>query len=218
MSSAILVYHVAIGTIALLSGMLALSSKKGSRLHRISGRLFVGAMFTSAAVGTYLAFLKPELVTVVSGTLTCYLILTSWASIAIKKWCNLVYAASIPIAVIIGTTAFLGGIEAQNASEGLKDGFQAAPYFVFGGLGFFAGVLDLKCLMRARLLRLQILIRHIWRMCMAMLIATSALLLGQMQVFPTAIRSESILSIPLLIIILVMTYYINRTRLVQHRK
>lgn len=131
---------------------------------------------------------------------------------------NFGYVVAAIAAVTIGSIALGGGIEAQNSIAGLKDDFSASPYFVFGGLGFFAGALDLKCLLAPKLSRPQVLTRHIWRMCLAMLIAASALLLGQMQVFPSAIRSESILSIPLVIIILAMTYYFYRTRFSLQRK
>ena len=218
MSSFLVITHVIIGAIALLSGALALIASKGSDFHRNSGQIFVMTMFITAAMGAYIALLKPELVTVISGLLTCYLILTSWTSIVVKKRRSLIHITAALTAFSIGITGFIGGIDAINSPSGLKDGFPATPYFVFGGLGGIAGFLDLKYLLVGHMSRYQILSRHLWRMCSALLIASSALLLGQMHVFPTAVRSEVILSLPLLMIIFAMLYYLFRERFSRSEK
>lgn len=212
MPSSLLLAHVAIGTLALISGGIALGTIKGSRLHKFCGKIFAVSMCITTAVGTYIAVLKPELVTAISGALTFYLILTSWAALSAKcqgKWIYWIFAL---MAYALGSMACLGGLEAMSVEGGLKDDFPAGPYFAFGGLSIFACLLDISCIVKAKLSRRQRLTRHIWRMCTALLIASSAVLLGQIYIFPAAIRSEALLSMPLIIIAAGMVYYIFRVR------
>ena len=212
MSSSLLLAHVAIGTLALISGLIALGTVKGSRHHKVCGKIFAVSMCIASAAGAYLAVLKPELVTAISGGLTFYLILTSWAALSAKgqgKWIYWIFAL---MAYALGLSACLGGLEAISVEGGLKDGFPPESYFAFGGLSIFACVLDISCIVKAKLTRRQRLTRHIWRMCTALLIASSAVLLGQIHIFPAVIQSEALLSIPLIIIAAGMVYYIFRVR------
>ena len=43
--------HITGGMVALISGAAAMSFSKGARLHRISGKVFVGPMLVMAAAG-----------------------------------------------------------------------------------------------------------------------------------------------------------------------
>jgi biotin transporter BioY len=45
------ILHVAAGTVALLAGIIAMSSRKGARVHRVTGTLFCGT-FTIYLVAT----------------------------------------------------------------------------------------------------------------------------------------------------------------------
>jgi hypothetical protein len=54
--------------------------------------------------------------------------------------------------------------------------------------------------------------RHLWRMCLALWIATSSFFLGQAQVFPKAIRGSGVLTIPVLTVLVVMFYWLWRVR------
>jgi hypothetical protein len=62
----------------------------------------------------------------------------------------------------------------------------------------------------------QRLVRHLWRMCFAMLIATGSFFAGQMQVFPELVRKSSLLGvpvlmIPVLLVIVTTLYWLVRT-------
>ena len=52
-----------------------------------------------------------------------------------------------------------------------------------------------------------------WRMSLAMFIATASLFLGQAKVFPKPIRLMPLLSIPVLLVLVVMLYWLVRLRL-----
>lgn len=74
----ILFLHVAAGTVGIISGAVALLSRKGGRLHRIAGTVFLVSMLIMATIGaTTSPFLPvPSMTNVAAGTLTLYLVAT----------------------------------------------------------------------------------------------------------------------------------------------
>ncbi|MFZ1702729.1 MAG: DUF2306 domain-containing protein [Saprospiraceae bacterium] len=84
----ILIYlHIGFGTIALLSGLLALSSKKGHRLHKKSGKIFYYSMLFSAFISLIIASMpahqNPFLFAI--GIFSAYFILSGYRSLRFKQ-------------------------------------------------------------------------------------------------------------------------------------
>src|SRR5471032_1354733 len=81
----ILFLHIAGGTVGIISGVVALVSRKGGRLHRVAGTVFFVSMLIMATIGAVTSpFLPvPSMPNVVAGTLTFYLVATGW--VAIKR-------------------------------------------------------------------------------------------------------------------------------------
>lgn len=59
--------HIAAGTLAVLTGLIALFAQKGGKLHRRAGRVFVGTMILTAGGGALYAFGRPEALTAIIG-------------------------------------------------------------------------------------------------------------------------------------------------------
>src|SRR5712672_3606603 len=76
--SPILLFHICAGTLGVLSGVVAASFRKGSRRHRVAGKVFAISMLSLGASGVYMAFLKSQPGNVLGGTLTFYLVATAW--------------------------------------------------------------------------------------------------------------------------------------------
>lgn len=49
--------------------------------------------------------------------------------------------------------------------------------------------------------------RHLWRMCVAMFIATGSFFLGQAKVFPEEYRIVPLLAVPMIVVLVVMIYW-----------
>ena len=77
-SSPILVFHIAGGTLGLLSGAAAMVFRKGSHRHRVTGNAFVISMLILATSGAYLGFMRHEILNGMMGVLTFYLVTTAW--------------------------------------------------------------------------------------------------------------------------------------------
>jgi len=76
--SPVLVFHISAGTVALLSGTAAMSFRKGSHCHRLTGNVFVIAMLGLSASGAYLGLVKNRMLNGLQGVLTLYLVATAW--------------------------------------------------------------------------------------------------------------------------------------------
>jgi len=124
-------------------------------------------------------------------------------------------ASILTLHVAAGAIALLAGgaaLSFQKGSAGLKDGFPAPPYFIFGSVALFGAAGDFR-LIRSRSIRgAPRIARHLWRMCFALFIASSALFLGQAQLFPAVIRQTPALWILGFLPLFLLAYWVVRVR------
>lgn len=86
MTKLALILHVIAGTIALSGGIVATSSRKGARAHRVSGTVFFVSMLVMAVFADYLAIAIPEQIpNLFIGTFTIYLVATAWLTVHRKE-------------------------------------------------------------------------------------------------------------------------------------
>lgn len=193
--------HIGMGTVALLAGAMALFTRRGSRVHRASGNAFFGSMLAMSATGAYGAIYVPEMLTVVVGVLTFYLVATAWITVRRKPGETGLFEYVAPlVALTAAAGGFYFGAEAAASETGLKDGFPAGAYFFFGSVALIAAIGDVRMLARGGVKGARRIVRHLWRMGFAMFVATGSLFLGQPQVFPEAVRKTEILILPVLVV------------------
>jgi uncharacterized membrane protein len=209
-AAAVLYLHIGAGTVALLAGAAAFVFRKGSRLHRQAGNVFVVAMLVMSAVGAAVApFLPtPERASVIAGVLTFYLVLSSWA--AVKRKPGQIgafdYGLLLAAIAVVGFSAFLMGLAAESPN-GKLDGQPAASFVMFISIGGLAAVGDLRLILARGVSGAVRLARHLWRMTAALFIAANALFLGQPQVFPRALQGW--LFLPALLILALLLYWLG---------
>lgn len=203
--------HICMGLIGLLSGIAALSFHKGSYLHRTAGNIYFISMLTMSALGAYGAYFVPEMISVLVGILTFYLVATAWMTV--KRYEGEIGKAeylTLTVALLVALAGLIYGREASTSESGLKDGFPPGIYYFFGSVALFAAVSDILLIYRKGVSGVQRIVRHLWRMCFALLIAAASLFLGQPQVFPESIQDTPILFIPVLTTLAVMIYWLIR--------
>ncbi|MBS7457167.1 DUF2306 domain-containing protein [Coralloluteibacterium stylophorae] len=214
MADVSVVTHIVAGSMALVAGAVALYSAKGAGLHRASGMAFVYSMLIMSATGAVMAAFRSEGLSVVAGALTFYLVGT--ATLAVRRrgagarWVDL---AAMLAAFVIGAVSIQQGLEAARDPTGMRDGFPAPPYFVFGAVALMAALLDLRMVLANGVGGRHRLARHLWRMCFALFIAAASFFLGQAQVFPEPIRNVALLAVPVLGVLLTMLYWLWRVLL-----
>ncbi|MGQ0799115.1 MAG: DUF2306 domain-containing protein [Pseudomarimonas sp.] len=207
-----LVFHIATGLLALLAGAMALIARKGSHLHRISGRMFALAMLLMTASAIVMAaFLRPNIGNVIAGSLTFYLVLTGVLAVARSvDQVRALLTGMMLVGLTIGVCGLLLGNRALAMPNGAIDQIPAFAYFMFGTIGCVAGLLDLRMLRLGQLPAKQRLTRHLWRMGYAMWIATTSFFFGQADEFPAAVRASGVLALPVLAVTLTMLYWLAR--------
>jgi uncharacterized membrane protein len=204
--------HILAGATAIMVGFVALFARKGAHLHRRSGTIFVYAMLTMAGSGAVMAALQPNRGNVMGGLLTLYMVttahLTTRRSVENIKWMD---SGALLLGLAASTAGLTFGLSAMRNATGRLDGYPAPLYFIFAGVAFLASLGDVKMFFQGIHGKRRIA-RHLWRMCLAMFIATASFFLGQTKVMPKPMRIMPLLAIPVLVVLIVMFYWLARVR------
>lgn len=208
-----LTLHVASGGVGLVSGFTALFLAKGSRPHRAMGRVFVFAMIVMGLSGAFIAAVTGVETSVIMGSLAAYLVFTGMTTVAPiatgGKWIGLAGAAvAFSLAVALAEL----GLRALAMADGVIEGLPAPMAFLFAAVAASAAASDVRRAFAPPLTGGKKLARHLWRMCFALFIAAASFFLGQTGVLPEPLRGPLLLAIPVLAPLLVMAFWIWRTR------
>lgn len=214
-----LILHIASGMAGLASGFAALLSRKGSRFHRVSGKLFVVSMLVMGAFGAYAGFLKAQRFNVLAGIFTCYLVATAWLTIARKaraKGMTEIVLMLLAVAAGALSTTF-GWAGATAARTG-----PFAGYFVFAAIAFVFAAFDVRMLVRGGVSGAARIARHLWRMGIALFVAAGSFFLGtasdpvlrqsglRATLFTPEIRATHLPEVPVLIVAGLTLYWLCR--------
>ena len=209
------VIHIAAGSLALLSGYVALYSAKGAALHRRGGMVFVYAMLTMCVAGTTIAAVRnvAPAVNIPAALLTSYLVITSVTTVRpVASWPRWLDYLLLLVALGLGITNFFFAYEALTAPRGTRNGMPAFPFLLFGTIGTIGAVLDARMLRSGPLKGAARLTRHLWRMSMALWIAALSFFIGQAEVIPEPIRIMPLLALTVLAVLVTMLYWLWRVR------
>jgi len=212
----LMIAHIAAGTLGILFGLGAVSVRKGERLHRLFGTLFVIAMLATAILATYLAAFVPPVdplhsapprASIAIAALTFYLVLSAWLTVRRSAlFEKLAFALALGLVVVLA--AF--GWDAKLHPTG---GFNPpAPYFVFAGFAAFAAALDLRAILKGGLEGAARIRRHLWRMCTALFFASAFFFIGQQKVMPAAWHGSPVLIALGVWPLFVMAFWLFRVR------
>ena len=206
----LLILHISGGSIGLLSGTVAMAAGKGGRLHRLSGNVFTIAMLGLAASGLALAILKSQRGNMIGSVVTFYMISTAWRAgrsrvTGLLDWVGLLFGMGGAVAATAGGLLSLHeAIPDRSAPAGMS--------FFFGSVLMLAAMGDLRMLVRGGSVGRQRILRHLWRMCFGLFIATGSFFLGQQQVFPAFLRGSAGLTVIAVLPLLLMVYWLVRVR------
>jgi uncharacterized membrane protein len=184
-ATAALVLHIGGGLVGLASGVVALAARKGGPLHRAAGNVFFIAMLTMASVAAIVAPFMPTVFTrsnTVGGLFTVYLVATAWVTVRRPAGTVGRFEAG---AILVALAAAAGGVWFVWLG--------AYPPAVMAALAILAAALDLRVILRGGLSGAARTARHVWRMCVALFIATGSFFIGQPQIFPAVLRGSPLL-------------------------
>ena len=191
---AALAFHVAAGGVGILSGYAAILAPKGGPLHRRAGIVFFVAMISMGMVGSLLAIWIAQRGNVAAGILAAYLVATGWVTVRTPPGrTGAVDVAAFAVAAAVALLNLLWAFEARAAPSHRLDGYPAGPYL---GLALVAALFaggDLRMLRKGGLTGASRLARHVGRMGLSLLMATSFLFVGQQKIMPAALHGSPIL-------------------------
>jgi uncharacterized membrane protein len=204
----IVLVHIIAGLTAIVAGTVALSATKGGALHRKSGMVFVATMMVMASLGAFIASTKLHIsfqkFNVMAGIFTVYLVATALLTVRPhpgKRWMDVV-----ALAVALGIAIFSLGLAGLGLAQA-KSWFPTVPASIFGTVALLAAIGDVRMLKAGGLQGKHRIARHLWRMCVAMFIATGSFFMGQAKVFPEEIRILPLLAVPMFLVLIAMFYW-----------
>lgn len=202
--------HILGGLIALIAGAVAMCASKGSAVHRRSGQVFVLAMLVMTSSAIIIAtMLRPNTVNVVAGTLTAYLVLTSWLTLRDPSVHERAMAIGLMlIGLLTGCAAAALALSGRTTAI---DNVPPQPLYLFASVALLGAWGDARMLWRRGIQGRLRIARHLWRMSLAMWIATTSLFLGQAKFFPEPVRKIALLAIPPLLVLAGLFYWLWRT-------
>jgi len=209
MSTLILIIHALSGTIGILAGFATLLVEKATPRHMTLGTVFVIAMLFLGVSGSLVAYSRSISLSLINGLLLCYLIGSSWLTInnkANKPQIIEKMLAVIPLGLCFSLIHF-----AQVAAEsptGKLDSFSAPVFYFFAFIAGISFVSDIVYFMKGGYSGHQKTIRHLWRMCFPLFMATAAFFLGQAKLFPAPMQNIFLLAAPVVFVIIAMFYWL----------
>lgn len=211
--SPMLVLHISGGITGILSGGVAMVFRKGSRGHFVAGQVFVIAMLCMSASGAYMAyFVKPNMGNVMGGVMTFYMASTAWMTARRRDGETTVFDwGALLVALAFAAYAATLGLEAAHSPTGLKEGYPPALYFIWGSVALLSAAGDVRMLWRGgAFFGSQRIVRHLWRMCLGLFIATGSFFLGQQKVFPASLRGLKVWLVPAFLPLVLMIFWLVR--------
>ena len=209
--SPLLPVHISAGIAGIVSGTAAMSFRKGSARHALAGKVFVAAMLTLGASAVYLAIMKNQMGNVLGGTFAFYLVATAWATArrgdgktGIFDW----VAMLVPL--LVGSALLILGVGVAYGRVKSPPGVPLGMYFFMGSVMLLAAAGDIRMLARGGVFGAKRIVRHLWRMCFGLFVATGSFLLGQQQVFPAWLRGSPVLFIPALLPLALLVFWVLR--------
>jgi uncharacterized membrane protein len=210
----LLAFHITAGSLAIISGFIAIFALKGGRLHRQSGNVFVYSMLALGVTGAVIAAVRSQPANVVGGSLAAYMVGTGVLTLRRREqtfyWVD---AAAMALALGIGYFSLTIGLRVLHSTSGKIDGVSPAPLFVFAGVTLLAALGDLRMILVRGLQGRHRLVRHLWRMSFALFIATGSFFIGQAKVIPKPIRIFPVLITLAVLPLLLLIYWLVRVSL-----
>lgn len=215
--AAFLLYaHIGGGVVGLISGLAASFSRKGSPLHRTSGKIFLVSMFITYLVGAGVApFLtEGQRPNFVAGVLALYLLISGVMAAKRRTFtAGRAEVVGLLVAITITGLGIMFMVMGANSESGTVDGSPPQAFYLFILVGSIAAVGELNVLIRKQISQTAGVIRHLWRMCCSFFFASASLFLGQPQVFPDWFNQTPFPFLLAFLPLFIMAFWVIRVRM-----
>jgi hypothetical protein len=190
------------------SGGVAMCFRKGGRGHVVAGQVFVIAMLCMSGAGAYMAFMKSQTGNLMGGMMTFYMVATAWMTARRRDGETSIFdCGALVVALAFGAVAMTFGLRALHGQAE----YPPAVYFIWGSVALLSAAGDARMLARGGVFfGAQRIVRHLWRMCLGLFIATGSFFLRQPKVFPASLRGLKVWFVPAFLPMLLLIFWLVR--------
>jgi len=116
------------------------------------------------------------------------------------------------IPVTLGVLTWMNGIRVLRSGTTSENGVPVGMSLFMGTVMLLAAAGDVRLLLRGGIYGAKRVVRHLWRMCFGLFVATGSFFLGQQQVFPKWLRGSPALFVPALLPLVLLIFWVLRVR------
>ncbi len=177
--------HIVAGSLTLLSGLIAITSKKGQSTHRLSGQVFFWSMTVTTLLGLNAGIFRPNYQIFIPIAIISFYQAASGYRILFIKTLNQgqqpqLVDWALTIGMLLTSFAFIG-LGIMNLSA---DMFYAIVLFSFSTIGLYCCAVDLYNYLKKPTNKFYWLFIHIFRMSHGFIAALTAFLVNNAKLFP----------------------------------
>lgn len=212
--------HIGGGTVGLAAGTVAVFARKGGRLHRAAGKLFVVSMLVMAVFAFFLAVVLPDQVNLFISAFVLYLVVTAWmtvwraeGSIGVAEKLALIVAIILLAPFAILSFQLAVGAPPLFKSTVALEGPVLVAIYGFTTVLAIAAISDAKVVIAGGISGPPRIARHLWRMCLGLMLATgSAFTNGLPRLLPGAHHVPPAFFLPQLLPLGLLIFWMIRVR------
>ena len=209
-AAGLLILHIGGAAVGIVSGWVAILARKGRRLHRVAGDVFCVAMIVMAVVGGAVAPFMPsaQWSNTTAAAFTLYLVATSWMVVRRRPGEIGLFEPTASVVAIALAAMAVAGLMGLRLFGGGAD----PSIYVFGGLAALAAACDLRMIAVGGVAGPARVARHLWRISLALVLATASYFLGQPKFVPAPIRGTVLAALPVLAALGLLVFWMVRVR------
>ena len=226
MTTLFYIIHIAAGTMGLVSGFIALFTRKGGALHRRAGAVFFMSMLVMAAFAACLAVVVPgQTVNVFIAAFVSYLVSTAWFTVRgregtvglAEKTALLVSSVLCAPFAVLSCQLALGLPPLFDSAMPFKGPLLTAIYsFTF--VLVMAAIGDARVVFGGGIRGSRRIARHLWRMLLGLTLATgSAFTNGLARLLPGPYHVPAAFFLPQFLPLALLLFWMIRVRLTAWR-
>ena len=198
--------HILGGAVAIVAGFTGLFVAKGSSLHRGSGQVFVVAMVVLGLSGVLLGNIP-------GGLMAVYFAVTAFT--AVRPLSRYLDIGLMLLALAFGLLNVVDGTATLLAGKMAKDGVPAFMFLFLGTVMLLSFWGDYKLIRRGPLRGTPRIIRHLWRMCFSLWVASGSFFTIRKRVetiLPEPFLGLPVRMIPVILPLLAIFYWLWRIK------
>ena len=212
--------HIGGGSVALVSGTLALFSRKGGALHRRAGAVFFVSMLVMGSFAAYLAVVIPgQIGNLIGGAFAIYLVASGWmtvrrkGAVGLPEWIGLIFALCLCAPLVFLNVQRAMGLPAFSKSAVPVEGPVLVAFYVATAVVLIAAIGDARVVLAGGISGAPRIARHLWRMCLGLTIATgSAFTNGLARFLPGPYHVPAVFFLPQFVPVVLLVLWMIRLR------